>query len=378
MKKNVLFYYPQHFNRSEEGTNPFFDPLLDTCNKYGISYDLLEEPDGGTDKPRNPKAKQADVFFWTVTVIRKIFSILLKKKDFYQREKFVAKTLNWLTFNKYKYDRYVTISGSMFHLFASLNTKGKVFDLQHGVVYKHHPTFFEEENLKLKPYFYNSQLNFLFWGKGYEDCFIRGEEDILRGRTFIIGYPEKLARGGDMERFKKNEENKWIVISLQFTHSITMEERIQQKELLWQFLEQIENLGYEVLLKNHPRYNKSIEIDDIFNRFKNVKLTSHTLEYLSQNALLHVTFYSTTAFEFASYGIPTYFLYNKEQPIGETLFKGEYGYPLYWNLSIENVVKKLCNPDNRKEDSNLVLEWYNKFYASFNEKSFIKALAFNQ
>ncbi|MBR7028670.1 MAG: hypothetical protein IKI05_04615, partial [Bacteroidaceae bacterium] len=44
-KVQVLFYYPQHFNRSAAGTNPFFDPLLQTCEEAGISYKLLEEPD---------------------------------------------------------------------------------------------------------------------------------------------------------------------------------------------------------------------------------------------------------------------------------------------------------------------------------------------
>ncbi len=69
--KNLLFYYPQHFNRSDEYSNPFFDRMLDICDRHGISYDLIEEPDPATDKHRNPRARKGDVFFWTVTVIRK-------------------------------------------------------------------------------------------------------------------------------------------------------------------------------------------------------------------------------------------------------------------------------------------------------------------
>lgn len=373
MKKKILFYYPQHFNRSKEGTNSFFDLLIETCDKYGIPYDVWEEPDKGTNKPRNPKAKKADTFFWTITVIRKIFSILIKKKDFYQREKYVAKVLNLISFNRYKYGRYITISGSMFHLFAALNPKGKVFDLQHGVVYKHHPTFFEENTLKLRKQFCNPKLNFLFWGKGYEDCFIKGEEEILNGRTHVVGYPRILdIKTLDLKQGDPRRD--LVVVSLQFTHSISYDERLQMKELLWKFLEETKNLKVEILLKNHPRFNNSIEIDDIFKHFNHVKLTNEPLEELADTAFLHVTFYSTTAFEFAEFGIPTYFLFNNNQPIGEILYKEEYQYPLYWDLSIQEVVERLKSLENREKDGESVLRWFQEFYSPYDEKAFLKAI----
>ena len=57
-KPRVLFYYPQHFNRTDQGTNPFFDKLLETCDRHGVAYRLYEEPDRATDKPRNTKASK--------------------------------------------------------------------------------------------------------------------------------------------------------------------------------------------------------------------------------------------------------------------------------------------------------------------------------
>lgn len=43
-KVQVIFYYPMHFNRSKNATNPYFDPILEACEREGITYLLLEEP----------------------------------------------------------------------------------------------------------------------------------------------------------------------------------------------------------------------------------------------------------------------------------------------------------------------------------------------
>ena len=64
-KAKVLFFYPQHFNRSSEGTNPFFDPMLRACEEYGISYKLVEEQ-SGTTHPRNPNAIKGDTLYWLI------------------------------------------------------------------------------------------------------------------------------------------------------------------------------------------------------------------------------------------------------------------------------------------------------------------------
>ena len=61
--KRVLFYYPQHFNRSANGTNPFFDPLIKICEKANIPYDVYEEPDPKTNRPHNIKARSAKYRF---------------------------------------------------------------------------------------------------------------------------------------------------------------------------------------------------------------------------------------------------------------------------------------------------------------------------
>lgn len=370
--KQVLFYYPQHFNRSARGTNPFFDPLIETCRKEGVSFDVMEEPDGGTDKPRNPEAKKADAFYWTVTGIRKALSIMMPRRDFFERERIAGRIFNVMTFGHFRYHTYVTISGSMYHFFAALNPHARVYDMQHGILYKHHPTFFEEQNLRLRAQFYNPQLHFMFWGEGYRKCFIRGEESVLRGRDHVTGFPVDTGAHG---RPTDHSASSLIVVSLQLTHSVDMPERERMKRSIWRFLEEIEPLGMEIILKNHPRYNNCIPLDDMLAHFPQVKLVDKPLGELAPRTRIHVTLSSTTAFEFADFGVPTYFLNDEGQTRGEHMFYEEYSYPLYRDESITEVVERLANRANYLADSATVIDWYNKFYSPFDEDRFIELIS---
>ncbi len=369
--KKLLFYYPQHFNRSKNGTNPFFDKLLAICDVHGIDYDLYEEPDYGTDKPRNPRAKKADIFFWSVTVIRKIMSILFHKKSFYVRERYSARIFNLITFGKYIRPVYITISGSMFHFFAELNHNAPVYDLQHGVLGKFHPTFFDKNTLRLREEYYWKNLHFMFWGKGYRDCFIRGEEQVMVGRHHVVGYPIENSNITDNADHSSSRQ---IVVSLQFTHDVCMEELENMKSTLCRFLEETEFMGVKVLLKNHPRYNNCIEIADIFELFHHAELTDRRLEDLAPETLLHVTYFSTTGFEYAQYGVPTFFLPYGGKELKDTLYYDEYAYPLYLGMSAKAVINRLAEPKTYRKDASTVQKWYKDFYSLFDEKAFLNLL----
>ncbi len=369
--KNLLFYYPQHFNRTAQITNPFFDKMLEVCHSHGITFDILEEPDPATPMPRNPHARKADAFFWTVTVIRKILGILLPRMSFFDREKYVARIINAVTFGRFRYRTYITISGSMYHLFANLNPRAAVFDMQHGILYKMHPTFFADR--RLRPQFFRHNLHFLFWGKGYEDNFIRGDEEALAGRTHVVGYPvvvdgEHRHREGPVD----NSAKRSVVVSLQFTNSLSAHGLEDMKNALARFLDKTSEMPVKVLLKHHPRYNNCISIDDLLQSYHNVELTDLPLCDLLDKTLLHITFNSTTAFEFAQFGIPTYFIPCDGIPATGSLFYKEYGYPLYASDSIADVFARLTSSDNYKTDSDIVYRWYLRFYSPFDETEFLK------
>lgn len=370
-KKKILFYYPQHFNRTKEGTNPFFDALLRTCERNNIQYDILEEPDPGTDKPRNPNAKKGDLFFWTVTSLRKLFSLIFPKQDFFKREKKVAKMINSLTLGKFKYDNVISIAGALRFIFSALNPKGRVFEMQHGILYKHHKGFFDTSTLKLMPQYYASNIHFLMWGKGYKEIFEKGEENILKDRIHVIGYPAILHETKN-KSITKNKNK--ITLSLQLTFDLTETQREEEKQLIREFLENIKDSNFEVIIRHHPRFNNCICIDDLLKEFPNARLTTGTIEDNSSESFLHVTISSTTAFEFAALGIPTYFISGANYPEEENVFKGEFNYPLYWGMSIEEVLDSLSIESNKERAKDIVKAWFSKFYSPFNEEEFIKSL----
>ena len=368
-KAQVMFYYPQHFNRTAEGTNPFFDRLLEACDRHGISYKLIEEPDWGTDKPRNSKAIKGDALFLLIMVLRKVIG-LFGKKDFFKNEKYVAGIVNILTFGRLRYNTYMTISGSMLHLFGALNSKGNVYDVQHGILFKQKATFFDEKE-HLRPQYYQRNLHWIMWGRGYDQCFCRGDEEILSGRTHVVGYPIKDVV---MDMNSSDDNEKSVLFSLQFTHDSQPHELKIQKDLVEESLHQLNECRVKVLLRHHPRYNNAIDINDLLEKYPFAKLTTLSMNKLLASTLLQVTFNSTTSFEYAAYGIPSFFI-DKEAsiPLGD-IFYSEYHYPLYQGEEILDVVKRLQNSELRRQDSATVKEWYREFYDEFDENAFIKLI----
>ena len=292
-RPQVLFYYPQHFNRSANGTNSFFDKLLETCEKNGVSYRLYEEPDRGTDKPRNPKARKADFFFrivWFVRNVVKIFS----RKDFYHREKYVARIVNVLTFGYFKSPVYVTISESMLYLFAYMNDDGRVYDIQHGVQYKAFRHFYDEQ-IYLKYHYDKSNIYFLNYGKGYRDALISGAEERMGGRVHVIGSPLDIKNIDVRYEGRTNR----VIVALQMTDSSNLDELKYLKGQLDELLDQFVGLDYIVLLRHHPRFNNCIDISDLLQKYPFAVISTERLENIAEHVLLHITISSTTAFDIA-------------------------------------------------------------------------------
>ena len=368
-KAKVLFYYPQHFNRTAQATNPFFDRLLETCDRHGISYKLIEEPDWGTDKPRNPKAIKGDFLFVLITLIRKLVGCC-GVKDSTKRERITARIVNAFTLGRLQYPQYITISGSMLIVFLYLNRHAIVYDMQHGVLYKQHPTFFDEHE-HLRPYVANElRWHWLMWGEGYKKCFCRGEEDVLKGRVHVVGYPIAAAKNTIVE-----ENEKIVLFSFQFTYDWNDKQLQEAKYVTDEALQQLAGKNVRVLLKHHPRYNNSISIDDLLQKYPFAELTTLSMQELMPITMLQVTINSTTAFEYAEQGIPSYFIDQNARVKRGNLFYYEYQYPLYQGMSLGEVVERLSVDSLREQDTKVVGQWYREFYDEYNEQEFLKLFA---
>lgn len=373
--KKILFYYPQHFNRNEEGTNPFFKPLLETCQRHNISYRLYEEP-GGNGLPHDHKAKSARNFLLLVRIVRKIVSLLLKHKNYYEREKVVAKIVNSLTLGYYKSDIYITISGSMFCLFASLNPCAQVYDLQHGILCKRHKTFFDQTTHKLRSQYKNPNLKFMLWGDGFKRILVKGDEEVMNNKVNVIGHP--LYSNFVVKRlYAKKCGIHNILFSLQLTDDLSTAQLESMKNEIVEVLEQTKDMNVIIWMKHHPRYNNCIDISDLFNKYHHAKQTNKTLADLSKKIDLHLTFFSTSAFEYASYGIPTFFCNTSIQNDGINMFYDEFNYPLYESQSLKEVIETLNNPTTYELHSTIVKDWCAKHFSPYNESEFLKIVKIN-
>ena len=90
--------------------------------------------------------------------------------------------------------------------------------------------------------------------------------------------------------------------------------------------------------------------------------------------MLQVTLHSTTAFEYAEAGIPSFFIDQEGKIQNGDLFYKAYNYPLYKGMSLRHVVKRLKNEDNSKHDAAIVQSWYREFYDEFNEDTIVKLI----
>ena len=359
---DVVFYYPQHFNRSKDGTNPYFDPLINVCNENEIRYVVIEEPASGIDKPHNPKTIRGDALLLTILIVRKLIRTILKY-DYIKQEHITARFINIITFGKLKVNKYITISGSMEHLFCFMNKNGNVYDLQHGIIYSKHQGYFYKDG-KIRDEHYISNLNFLVYGEGTYNAFFKNNDNIniLKDRVKIIGCPLE----NDIKENQKGGKN--IFYSLQYT-SDDLWDKNEFTKLFIDSIKRINKYNFKVEYKHHPRFDNSVDLQKECNGY-NTTETKDRIDDIINRTKLHITYFSTTAFEFAAYGVPTYFLISDIIPDGKTIFYDEYEYPLYKDMTIEEVIERLNNPIYSEEDSKIVKDWYNKFYMPFDKQAF--------
>lgn len=366
-KVDVIFYYPRHFNRGADGKNPYFEPLAKVCRDNGIRYIQLEEPTEDSDKPKNKESVPADFLLCSIILIRKFFRSVLKF-PYLKQERYTAFLMNILTLGKLKVKCYITISGSMEHFFALLNKNGKVYDYQHGIIYSWHWGYFEK-NGKLRPEHMLNNLNFLLYGEGFLKSFtINNPYDITK-RIHITGYPIYT---NNIHTVNSNRNK--ILFSLQYTDDGIDEELLAFSELFSKALQELKNFDGEILFKHHPRYNNSYDISSIVSKNKNIKETYQSIDKLHDSLLLHITFYSTTAFEYAAYGVPTYFLFSEKLDTGKRVFYDEYEYPLYRNMDLSEVINQLSQSQCFLNNSIIIKEWYNRFYKVFDKELFLRVI----
>ncbi len=368
VRPDVVFYYPQHFNRAADGSNPFFAPLIELCRNEGLRCLVLEEPAGTTYK-KNASAVQADIIYWGAIVWRKLMMGFLKRSQ-NQSDMAYGRLLRMISLGKLKARCVVTISNSMIDVWAALNSSGEVYDYQHGIIYRGHPGYFTAEGGLRAPYRLPN-VHSMLWGELYKRNLRELPDRVDSDQKFIVvGYPIYKAT----ERLD-NFGQKVALVSMQFTSDIDAAKSRELLAMLAEFLEEAVAAGYTVLLKHHPRFAGEVDLNPLLTRYDGkVLLCSEPLQKLARKIKLHITWCSTTAMEYAAYGIPTYFLRDYRFDWATNLFYGQYGYPLYDGMDASSVLARLADHKHYRSDSESIKEWYESAYSPLDKSLALRLL----
>lgn len=360
-KPQVIFAAPQHFNRDVNGKNPYFEKFIKCCEDKGIPYLKFESPEYGSTQPHDPTAIRIDFIFWLMMLLRKIF-IKTYSGNIRKAERAVAKTVNIITFGKLKVPCYITMAGLFIEMFQEMCPDSTVCDLQHGIIYAKHPGYFDKNN-NLSGSLNAPNCKILVWGEKFRDLFLKScSNDNISEKINVIGYPIE-----QVKKAKISTRKNIILFSLQFSPDLKPEELTEYKAMLDEAVKEVSSSGYHIKLKHHPRYSDVIDISDILEKYQNVEITTQSLYELATECILHVTWYSTTVFEYASYGVPSYILSDEKHLLGKDIFYNQFKYPLFEDMSITDVIG-LIEDSNKNDELGTTLQvWYEQLYSPFRE-----------
>jgi len=348
-KVDVILYAPQHFNRGKYGENKYFTPIIKALEAYNLTYIFFDEPDYLGKSASNNKPVPFDFIYFIIIFLRRLFS---SEMDLITKDQKIGRFLSKTFLRNLDFKNYIVLSQSMLSIFRGVNNNAKLFDVQHGIIHSDKNTYIKDgvpaTNIS------RNNVNLLLYGEGFKNLLTALKDGYYHTYTFVIGTYNKILNA-------TLESNKNILVSLQFTTDHTP----KQNNLLADELEQtiIDNPTFSFYLKNHPRFNHEVDLNRFY-KFENVQKANSDLYSNFPTCSLHLTSYSTTAFECALLGIPTVFMQCLSDEF--SMFKKDYDYP--FNYSLVEVFNDYINCSSKANN------WAKSYYIDFNEDKFIKCL----
>ena len=344
IKVDIIFYYPQHFNRGEGAKNLLFQPFLNVCQNHKISYLVLEEPDYRCNNDRNNDAVPFDFVFYTILLLRKF-----KFSDIYIGRILKKTFLRRLTFNN-----YIVLSQSMLEFFTGVNSQASFFDLQHGILHAKKKDYIKDN--KPSNRILDNNLQILVSGYGYYNILLEADKSgYFKNNMHVIG----TLRVNDVRFHKSSNDN--ILVTLQFTEDHSISENKELFQELYHFIDDYPRFNF--YLRNHPRFNNDVDIEPLLEK-KNVNEAPDQLIDCFKLCSIHLTAYSSTVFECALVGIPTIFLSSLQNKFD--MYNREFIYPLENNLTYIET--------NYSDCIKVLQEWASDFYIDFDERKFLSII----
>lgn len=370
----VVFIQPAQFLRSKDKTNPYFDPIIKCAGEDWTVW--LPQCESSACGYQAEHVRCYGAFqFWSIWFWRAVHIVcpwLSVARVHWLFGKLARPFLrDWA-----KADIIITITGIFADELAGAFPDKRIVDVQHGVIYSRHNGYFNKDGSVLPQY--RAYTNREFWtaGTGYAACFFKNSQNKrwLDGRVKVIGDLLSVSRTRNMVKYDGRCDI--IAVSLQFTHDFGREVLQSWADDLCAVFEQIEaaelHKRYSVVMRHHPRFENSYDIGPMMKRFPCLKLTSESTNELIQKAAYHITYMSTSAFEYAAAGVPTLFTASEKNRDAVDMMYGEFGYPI--PLDFHQMAKALEDEQELARQGEQVRNWHRRYYKPFDAENCARLL----
>jgi len=370
----VYFFQPKNFNRTQNRTNPFFDPIIRICEGNGIEWRIYNP--GKRSKCGYPCSRTRDSRFLRKAVFffAKCLGRLMKHKTEYEIDRICGRIWNALTFGRYRADIYITIASELYGVLPGINPCAKIVDVMHGIFFPGHSDYLSPDGSVSPSLKRMKERDVWVAGEGYRRMFLRKEQDSswverhIKVTGVASGYEQKPLAA--MEKTPAR-----LFVSLQINNGLPYEGNLERFEMIVEFMRKVAPKGiwngYPVLIKHHPRFRDCFDMSPMLEEFPSLQFVeTRDWRELSREVLLHATIDSTTAFDFAAYGVPTYFILDGSKRDRETSFiwHETFDYPL-WGKSVLEIATAM--EKDLAGVSDAMVRWFRTFYGPVDEKSIL-------
>ena len=373
----INFIVTDSFLRTKAKTDPFYDPIIKAIDgRPDIECKIFVSHKGiacGYPAERLDDFKALDVCsVWFYRFCR-LIAWRVPAWKIYRLFGWLARPLFARKFNA---DVIITQSGQFAELFEGLLPSTRVIDIQHGVIFSRHNGYFDKAQRLLPIYQVLKKREFWVYGQGFADCFFKHPDNAkdLKGRVKVIGDVLGCSRGDEVA--KSEASKKIIAVSLQFTKDFRPNVLQSFADDLSKVFEKMESSGlylkFEVVMRHHPRFDNSFDMVPILKRFPWLAMSEESTSALIGKAAYHITYMSTSAFEYAAEGVPTLFTASENNRIAIDMMYGEFNYPI--PLDFAYMEHALIDQNEMARQSELVKAWYDRFYSKFDERHCLSLL----
>ena len=289
IKVDFILISLNHFNRAD-GKNSFMAPIQADLIKFNKSFLYLEDTDLKGAYNKFPREESA-VGFEFIT-----FCLIVLKKIGISHNSSI-KILRVVFFRNLEYKYLINMAGYTLSLFSIMFPTRLHFELQHGLIFNNREWWMLNEWNKHK------NCGILLHGKGFKEVLLSNKDYNLKDNSKlliaginqekILFYPDNLSRNIIFTEQITIDNNKYEINEyIEFFHSI-----------LTRSAEFMKSNNINIFVKTHPRIPN--QLAHRYPEFDFIK-DFNDLKKLESNALLaHLTFNSSSVFEFSLKGIPS-------------------------------------------------------------------------